>query len=138
MFFSSALYAETDNLFEKPEIAKQLSLFFYTVNLFQSQPESEISVTNIEDRWFGEDKLKHCIISAGMSIWLFQFFYYQKNFGYPSSESKAIYITAGFGLGKEVFDLKGKKTMFSFKDLTWDIIGISIGYFLYIQQIKAQ
>ncbi len=88
----------------------------------------------INDKWFAEDKYKHFILSAGMTIWTYQFLRFQKNKDHSRSRDISIGIVFGMGTLKELVDSTKKDNYFSYKDLTWDAAGILIAYFLYIKE----
>ncbi len=70
------------------------------------------------DPFFGKDKTKH----FGASYIMGQVLYEKTH-----SIKRSIAITAAIGISKEIYDLKVKKTKFSFKDLFWDIVGATSG-----------
>ena len=78
-----------------------------------------------QDDWFGQDKLLHFGVSAGLA-----------GAGYTGGAllfeaPQARWLTGagvalGAGLGKELYDA-GRGSIFSFKDLTWDVLGTATG-----------
>ncbi|QRN94785.1 hypothetical protein JRI60_37580 [Archangium violaceum] len=84
--------------------------------------EPEIPST---DDWFGRDKALHYSVSAGLA-----------GAGYTGGallfeEPGARWLTGaglalGAGVGKEVYDA-WRGSFFSFKDLTWDVLGTATG-----------
>ncbi len=82
------------------------------------------------DKWFAEDKYKHFILSAGMTIWTYQFLRFQRNKDHSRSRNLSIGIVFGMGTLKELIDSTKKNNHFSYKDLTWDAAGILIAYLL--------
>ncbi len=70
------------------------------------------------DPFIGRDKTKH----FGASYIIAQATYQKTR-----SINKAILFTGMIGVAKELYDLKIKKTKFSFKDLFWDVTGLSAG-----------
>jgi putative lipoprotein len=78
-----------------------------------------------QDDWFGQDKLLHFGISGGLA-----------GVGYTGGAllfdaPQARWLTGagvalGMGLGKEIHDA-GRGGLFSFKDLTWDVLGTGTG-----------
>jgi putative lipoprotein len=78
-----------------------------------------------QDDWLGQDKLLHFSISAGLA-----------GAGYTGGAllfeaPQARWLTGagvalGVGLGKELYDA-GRGSIFSFKDLTWDVLGTGTG-----------
>jgi uncharacterized protein YfiM (DUF2279 family) len=80
-----------------------------------------------EDRWVGWDKFGHFFVSvflAGASYSI-----YHKNFNNDKESSVyfASILTLGAGVGKEVSDSRKPRNIFSYKDLIFDILGISAG-----------
>jgi putative lipoprotein len=78
-----------------------------------------------QDDWLGQDKLLHFGVSAGLA-----------GAGYTGGAllfeaPQARWLTGagvalGAGLGKELYDA-GRGGLFSFKDLTWDVLGTGTG-----------
>jgi len=80
------------------------------------------------DKWFSKDKWKH--LTAAYFITL-QSTYTLENMLLLESENSrniSIGISLSFSLGKEFYDVFGKKSIFSWKDLVYDILGSSLGY----------
>ncbi len=76
-----------------------------------------------DDSWLGQDKARHfaatALIGGGVTL-----------LADDETDSAAAigWSTAvATGVAKEVYDLRVKKTCFSWKDLAWDIIGASVG-----------
>jgi len=83
----------------------------------------------IEDPWFGQDKTKHFGYSAllgGLSSWV--------ALEEDASDREAIVvglaIVIPLGVAKESYDRNVKETFWSWKDLTWNIIGSLAGSLL--------
>lgn len=74
----------------------------------------------ISDSWFSEDKFKHFFTS----YMIYSFLRDHLN------KEKSIIITFSLGLSKELFD-GFRKEKFSYKDLIWDALGISLGIVIY-------
>lgn len=77
-----------------------------------------IVVPLLYDPFFGKDKTKH----FGASYIIGQIAYENTH-----SVKKSVAIFTLIGVSKELYDLKIKKTKFSFKDLFWDVVGGSSG-----------
>lgn len=76
-----------------------------------------------DDLWLGQDKARHftaaAVIGGGVTL-----------LADDETDSAAAigWSTAvATGVAKEVYDLRVKKTCFSWKDLAWDIAGASVG-----------
>jgi putative lipoprotein len=84
-----------------------------------------------QDKWFGKDKGMHVLTSAylvGVSYRT-----YNGEFKNPPDNSRvfAVSLSAGVGIGKEVWDLKHPKHSASWKDLAADAAGITLGLILF-------
>ena len=81
------------------------------------------------DDWFGEDKAAHffvsCVVAGAAAA-------ASKDRGMDDGESFAFAmgITISMGGAKEAYDLYIKKTYWSWKDMTWDLLGALAGYSL--------
>lgn len=80
-----------------------------------------------KDYWLGKDKLRHFVVSSYLTAAGFTFF---KEINHNTQES-SVYFSSGIvfslALGKEVKDATIQKSNFSFKDLTFDVLGIGVG-----------
>jgi putative lipoprotein len=82
-------------------------------------------VPEAPDRWFGEDKVQHFLLSFAVT-----------NLSYGTArlvgmDHSPAQVTAGItagaaGIGKEIYD-RSTGGHFSFKDLAWDGAGIAAG-----------
>lgn len=79
-----------------------------------------------DDPWFGSDKYKHAAISAGIAAGAT---IAAKHAEISESSAPVIGFSTSFavGLGKEAYDLRIRKTFWSWKDLCWDIFGGVLG-----------
>jgi uncharacterized protein YfiM (DUF2279 family) len=116
-----------------------LLLLFLSLSVSSNGQECGISVafhpskedtTNVSDKWIAWDKLEHLGISAFFSATLYNVLH---DFYYNDRKS-SLYLSSGLtfslGLGKEFYDRDIRKTKFSFKDLTADILGIGLGLWI--------
>lgn len=82
-----------------------------------------------DDPWFGKDKAYHFVaggfIGAGTTLVV-------KNNGMHLDTAPCIGISASvaIGGGKEWYDANVKRTYWSWKDMTWDLIGGAAGSYL--------
>lgn len=74
-----------------------------------------------KDPWWAEDKAKHMATAYILTK-------YALHSGLKREHS--IVIVLSLSVGKEIYDRKVKKTLFSVKDLLYDIIGIGLGILL--------
>ena len=78
------------------------------------------------DSWFGVDKIKHFFISAfieSVSYSTLQAAHVKRK----PALTGAIGVTAAIGVAREIHDRKKSGNRFSYKDLTWDALGIGAG-----------
>lgn len=77
------------------------------------------------DAWWGPDKAKHFAISAALAAGC--------SYDLARDNDEAVAAAAGFGVaaalgaGKEVHDLRIKRTYFSGRDFVWDLAGGLLG-----------
>ena len=76
---------------------------------------------NLSDPWFGIDKVKHFFMTAFVHSVSYSTFRLT-NADHRSSMIGASAVSAGFGIGKEVFDRR-RGGVFSTRDLVWDAAG---------------
>jgi uncharacterized protein YfiM (DUF2279 family) len=78
------------------------------------------------DSWFGVDKIKHFFISAfieSLSYSALQAAHVKRR----PALAGAIGVTAGIGVARELHDRRRPGNRFSYRDLTWDGLGIGAG-----------
>lgn len=73
------------------------------------------------DPWFGVDKVKHFFMTAFVQSVSYSTFRLT-NADHRSSMIGATAVSAGFGIGKELFDRR-RGGVFSTRDLVWDAAG---------------
>jgi putative lipoprotein len=89
----------------------------FAVNIIYAQT----AVTR--DSWFGIDKIKHFFISAfieSVSYSALQAAHVNRR----PALAGAIGVSAAFGVGRELHDKRTPGNHFSYRDLTWDAVGI--------------
>ncbi len=84
-----------------------------------------------EDRWLGEDKLKHLMVSTFLTGIGYRLCY--DGFDCPTDCSRVVAssFTFSLGLGKELRDRTQKGETFSLKDLVADLLGIGMGLLIF-------
>lgn len=119
-------------------------LLLFSISTTIAQQQKKIENENVktekkiekDDKWIAMDKLLHFTASAGITGLLYHSYHCQFN----NSERNSIYFSlsvAGIsGIGKEIIDLKFRKTKWSWKDIAADAAGIAAGYFLFIKLKK--
>ncbi len=90
----------------------------------RQKPHKRRDTRNIEDKWFGKDKMKHLSVSILAST--LAYFATKETTGSDSGAMTAgITFPVGLGMYKE-FDDSSKGGKWSYKDFIWDLAGVSI------------
>jgi len=97
---------------------------------FSEENQVELTSAKTPDKWLGEDKLKHFLISGFMTCFTYKFFHDGFNKKKDDSIIFSCGITLSLGIGKEIKDKRRPKGRFSYKDLVFDALGTGIGLFL--------
>lgn len=79
------------------------------------------------DSWFGRDKAKH-FLAAGIISGAAAAMADKRGIDNDGSFYLAFGLTLSLSLGKEAYDIKIRKTGWSWKDLAWDTLGALAGY----------
>lgn len=87
----------------------------------------------ISDQWFSQDKFLHFSACASIVGLSYHTLVCRLKKDEDTGKLYAFSLTAIIGLGKEFYDKK-KKKYFSWKDLCWDGLGLTAGYFLFIHK----
>jgi uncharacterized protein YfiM (DUF2279 family) len=97
-------------------------------NIDHETSEKPFALRQVNDKWFSKDKWMHLSASYFTTI---QSAYALENMLLVKPENSryiSVGITLSFSLGKEFYDVFAKKSIFSWKDLTYDILGAGLGY----------
>ncbi len=78
------------------------------------------------DSWFGIDKIKHFFMSAFIESVTYSALQAAHVNRRPALAG-AIGVSAAFGVGREIHDKRTPGNRFSYRDLTWDALGIGVG-----------
>ncbi|HEY6088227.1 MAG TPA: DUF2279 domain-containing protein [Gemmatimonadaceae bacterium] len=78
------------------------------------------------DTWFGIDKIKHFFMSAFIESVSFSFLQAAHVQRRPALAG-AIGVSAAIGVARELHDRRTPGNHFSYRDLTWDALGIGAG-----------
>jgi len=84
-------------------------------------------VQNKPDRWFTQDKLVHCLVSAYMTVFFSGYALWYGSAAENESLKIGMLVSLSLGIGKELNDRYGRKHSLSWKDLAADILGIGLG-----------
>ncbi|WP_051256613.1 hypothetical protein [Cystobacter fuscus] len=97
-----------------------------SVSLFAPLPAwSQVGESPKPDPWFSSDKAAHFALSAGLA----GAGYAGGALLFDAPEARWLTgagLTLGVGVAKEFFDA-GRGSIFSWKDLTWDVLGMATG-----------
>ncbi len=91
--------------------------------ILHGYPKDTIKIRH--DSWVAKDKALHFSISF-IAYSGFEALF--KGRGVQEPENKAIYLTIGLGIAKEIYDKFVKKTYFSWRDLISDIAGLTLAF----------
>jgi uncharacterized protein YfiM (DUF2279 family) len=87
-------------------------------------------VSHTQDRWFGEDKLKHFALSYMITVGGYA------GARFVAGHDESVLIGAGVGLAagvaKELYDRKTNRSA-SLRDLLWDVAGVATGMIIAAQ-----
>ncbi len=72
------------------------------------------------DSWISKDKFKHFFLS---------YIIFSVSYDTTNKKENSAIITFSIGISKEIYD-GFKKEKFGYKDLIWDLLGISFGLIL--------
>ena len=78
------------------------------------------------DSWFGIDKIKHFFISAFIESVSYSALQAARA-NHRTALTGAIGVSAAFGVARELHDKRTPGNRFSYKDLTWDALGVGAG-----------
>ena len=107
----------------------QLAGLFFAVNVIYAQ------TAVVRDSWFGIDKIKHFFISAfieSVSYSALQAAHVKRR----PALAGAIGVSAAFGVARELHDRRTPGNHFSYRDLTWDAVGIAAGAVMLTRTVK--
>ena len=87
------------------------------------------------DSWFGIDKIKHFFISAFIESVSYSALQ-AANVKRRPAMAGAIGVSAAFGVARELHDRRTPGNHFSYRDLTWDALGIGAGAVMLNRTVK--
>lgn len=112
-----------------------LFIFWNTINISyaldkQKSHQVEKKVKKVKDKWLGWDKAGHFLISGFLAGSSYSIYHQSFDNDKESSVYFASIFSLSIGVGKEISDMKKPKDRFSYKDLIFDVLGISAGLFI--------
>jgi len=93
----------------------------------QKSHRTEKKVKKVEDKWLAWDKAGHFLISGFLAGSSYSIYHQSFNNDRESSIYFASIFSLSIGVGKEISDMKKPKDKFSYKDVIFDVLGISAG-----------
>jgi uncharacterized protein YfiM (DUF2279 family) len=85
-----------------------------------------------EDPWFAMDKFLHVAASASITGLSYHVYHCQYHNPLDRSVYFSLSLAGASGIGKELYDIRIRKTHWSWKDIAADGVGMAIGYLLFI------
>jgi len=110
-------------------------IFWNTINISYALDKNkshrpENKVKKVEDKWLGWDKAGHFLISGFLAGSSYSIYHQSFNNDKESSIYFASIFSLSIGVGKEISDMRKPKDKFSYKDIIFDVLGISAGLFI--------
>jgi uncharacterized protein YfiM (DUF2279 family) len=107
------------------DVIAQLAIALMVASADTAQPVPERKTVQVEvDQWIGEDKLKHFAFSLALTSGSAGAARAVTNHDTSIIAGAAVGLVAG--IGKEIYD-HGRVRSASFRDLLWDVAGVTVG-----------
>jgi len=87
---------------------------------------STLHIADKDDRWFAGDKYTHFLVSSAISAAITKS-RIDQGLNRCVAARIGFGITLSIGAGKEIHDKYVKKTRYSYRDMTWDLLGSTVG-----------
>ena len=84
------------------------------------------AINETPDNWFGKDKLYHVAVAGAIGTGVTAYAQNKQNYG-CRAPLIGISTVIAVGATKETYDLKIKKTYWSWKDMFWNVVGGTLG-----------
>jgi putative lipoprotein len=105
-------------------------LLFLPLSLSASDGWSRFSPLQPEDKWTSADKWSHFSFSVIMTVHNYYYINEFSSFNQQENRNLTVGISLTMGLSKEIIDFQKRKSIFSWKDLAFDIAGTAAGLIL--------
>ncbi|MEO0094210.1 MAG: hypothetical protein ABIK67_08170 [candidate division WOR-3 bacterium] len=89
-------------------------------------------IVKIPDHWFAIDKVYHLVVSFSLVGSGYHLLANRIGVKEPYSTVGSVGGTLALGITKEFYDAARPEDRFSYRDLLYDLLGIAIGYFVFI------
>ena len=105
-------------------------LLLTAASLSASDAWQRFSPIQAEDSWTSIDKWSHFSFSAILTVHNYYYFKEYTRFSPNKNRNLSVGISLSMGLSKEVLDFQARKSIFSWKDLSFDLAGTVAGIIL--------
>ncbi|HEX5514997.1 MAG TPA: hypothetical protein VFY81_11405 [Gammaproteobacteria bacterium] len=78
------------------------------------------------DPWWGQDKAAHLVVSAALSATMTHLAMETGESG-PRAHAEAVSVVLVLGAGKEAYDSRPGGTGWSWRDMSWNLLGALLG-----------
>lgn len=114
------------NVFLKPEFLRITQCLVAILIVITLSACAVTPANHKEDVWFSQDKYAHFVLSGITSAVIAKA---AKEDGRDNCDAAAIGfgITLSLGAAKESYDKRHKKTLYSFHDMSWNLLGSTLG-----------
>src|SRR5690606_23336572 len=82
--------------------------------------------SNPADPWWGEDKAAHLVVSTALSAAATRHGMHSGDSG-ATAHAKAVGVVLLIGAGKEAYDARCGGTGWSWRDMSWNLLGALLG-----------
>lgn len=93
--------------------------------------DRDILRSEVKDEWLSGDKLVHVLASAYLVGLSYRIYHTEFNNPQPNSRVFAFSFSAAAGIGKELYDMRKPDRTGSWKDMTANAAGITLGLLLF-------
>jgi len=111
----------------------ETELFFHSDSLIKRTENKSKWKFTWNDSWTSPDKVHHMLVSAMLMTSAFYLAHEHERISDRDAVLLSSSFAISFGLGKEIFDNYTKNGVASYKDLVSDMLGIGIGYILFVK-----
>ncbi len=105
-------------------------LLLIPLSLAASDSWARFSPIQPDDQWISADKWSHYSFSVIMTAHNYYYLKEFTDFSRQKNQNLAIGISLSMGLSKEILDFQKRKSLFSWKDLVFDVAGTMTGLLL--------
>lgn len=89
-------------------------------------------IRECHDAWTSQDKFLHFSVSTALSGFSYYYLVARSDTENTTARLYSLSLGAFAGLAKEIYDSK-TKGCFSWKDLVWDGVGLTVGFLMFMR-----